>query len=173
MINCNPVRVDGDGLDAVGAAMRSGIVARGPSISALEKSFSQFTRVENAAAVANGTVAVLLAGMVTGLSAGDIVLVSGFSFASTANAFLALGCRVVPVDVSARSYNIDEGALERRSASTPRPERSSWSICSGTPREQTERSRQLDGTTWLSSRTPRRPSVLTTPPGSRSVAALT
>jgi dTDP-4-amino-4,6-dideoxygalactose transaminase len=111
MINCNPVRVDTDGLEAVSAALRSGIVARGPSIAALEESFSQVTCVENAVAVANGTIALLLGGMVTGLTAGDTVLVAAFSFASTANAFLALGCRVVPIDVSAKSYNIDESAL--------------------------------------------------------------
>ena len=111
MINCNPVRVDTDGCDAVSAVLRSGVVARGPSITALEESFSQVTGVENAVAVANGTVALLLGGMVTGLSAGDTVLVPAFSFASTANAFLSLGCKVVPVDVSAKSFNVDNNAL--------------------------------------------------------------
>ena len=149
-------------------------MARGPSIAALEESFSQVTGVENAVAVANGTVALLLGGMVTGLSAGDTVLVAAFSFGSTANAFLALGCRVVPIDVSAKSYNIDESALVDGDPPVPGgPTRSSWLISLGTPREQMERSRRRDDTAWSSSRTPRKPSVPTTTPGNRSGAGPT
>ncbi|MGA2527529.1 MAG: aminotransferase class I/II-fold pyridoxal phosphate-dependent enzyme [Acidimicrobiales bacterium] len=111
MINSNPVRVSASGLDAVAATLKSGVVARGPCITALEQSFLAVTRAENAVAVANGTVALVLAGMATGIAPDDTVLVSGFSFASTANAFLALGCRVVAVDISPDSYNIDDSAL--------------------------------------------------------------
>ena len=111
MISCNPVRIDEDGRSAVASVLDSGLVARGPSLARLEESFRGMTGAEHAVPVANGTAALLLAGMAIGLHAGDTVLVPALSFAATANAFLALGCQVVAVDVGLRSHNVDAGAL--------------------------------------------------------------
>ena len=113
MVPCNPVRIDEDGLHTIESALRSGVIAQGPNIDGLEASFREMTGVDHAVAVANGTLALVLAGMAIGTSAGDTVLVSGFSFEATANAFLALGCSVVPVDVSPLTYNLAEEPLHR------------------------------------------------------------
>lgn len=121
IIRCNPVRVDDTAVAAVTSVLESGMVARGPRLAALEARFSQMTRADHAVAVANGTIALWLAGLATGLGAGDVVLASAFSFAATANAFLALGCRVVPVDITTDTFNIDGSTLAEALAKYPDP----------------------------------------------------
>ncbi len=119
IIRFNPVRVEDTAVTAVSSVLASGVVARGPQLAALEARFSQITRADHAVAVANGTIALWLAGMVTGLGVEDVVLASAFSFAATANAFLALGCRVVPIDITTDTFNIDGSTLAEALANYP------------------------------------------------------
>lgn len=106
-----PVVTDED-IDAVVSVLRSGILANGPEAARLESEFAAYCGADHAIAVSNGTDALLLAGQALGLGRDDAVAVSGFTFAASANAFLSLGCRVVPVDVDSDTFNISSVALE-------------------------------------------------------------
>jgi perosamine synthetase len=98
--------------------MRRGVLANGPEAAALEEEFAAYCDVPHAVAVSSGTAALVLAGQALGLGPGDTILVSGFTFAATANAFLSLGCRVVPVDVHLDTMNMDAVDLDRAIAAT-------------------------------------------------------
>lgn len=112
--------VDQGDIEAVVAVLRSGVLANGPQAGALEEEFASYVGADHVVALASGTAALVLAGQALGLGRGDAVLVSGFTFAASANAFLSLGCDVVPVDVDRRTMNLDARSLAAAIARTPR-----------------------------------------------------
>lgn len=111
-IGTAPIITEED-VQAVVDVLRRGVLANGGEVEGLEADFARSCGAAHVRAVANGTLALVVAGQALGLGAGDTVLVAGYSFAATANAFLSLGCRVVAVDVAPGSMNLDAAALER------------------------------------------------------------
>jgi dTDP-4-amino-4,6-dideoxygalactose transaminase len=103
---------------AVLAVMRSGMLAQGEQVVALEKGFAAVCQVREAIAVSSGTAALHLALLAHGIGPGDEVITSPFSFAATGNTILLVGATPVFVDVDADSYNLDPELVER--AITPR-----------------------------------------------------
>ena len=61
--------------------------------------FSDFTKVNEAVAVSNGTVAIHLALAALGVGQGDEVIVLDFTFAASINAIILAGASPVLVDV--------------------------------------------------------------------------
>jgi perosamine synthetase len=108
-------------IEAVVHVLRSGVLANGPVVAALEQEFAVYCGpgVE-AVAVSSGTTALMLAGQALALGSGDTVLVSAYTFAASANALLALGCDVVPVDVNPTTMNLDAEAVGAALQSHPR-----------------------------------------------------
>jgi|GEM_PF-6700750 len=104
---------------AVGEVLRSGVLANGPEAAALERSFADYCGLDDAVAVSSGTSALVLAGLATGLESGAVVAVPSLTFAASANAFLSIGCRVVPIDVDETTMNIDPESLEITVERTP------------------------------------------------------
>lgn len=104
---------------AVVEVLRSGHLANGPRARELEAEFSSLCGGARAVATSSGTDALYVAGRCLGLGGDDLVLVPGFTFAATANAFLSLGARVLPVDVDPVTFNLDADALERALAAHP------------------------------------------------------
>ena len=92
--------------EAVVRVLRSGMLAQGSEVAALEEEFAQAAGVDHAVAVANGTAALQVALQIAGIRAGDQVLVPSFTFAATANAVLAVGAEPVFVDID-EDYLID------------------------------------------------------------------
>lgn len=91
---------------AVIDVLRSGRLAQGPQVEALEAAFAAAQGIEHVVAVANGTAALQTALHVAGIGSGDEVLVPTFTFAASANAVLAVGARPVFVDID-DDYLID------------------------------------------------------------------
>lgn len=91
---------------AVAEVLRSGWVAQGPRVAAFETAFAQSQQVEHAVAVSNCTTALHLALVVTGVGAGDEVVVPSFSFIATANAPTYVGATPVFADVDATTGNL-------------------------------------------------------------------
>ncbi len=98
-------------VEAVARVLRSGVLANGEEVVHLEEEFTSVAGAAHAVAVSSGTDALYIAGRALGIGPSSEVLVAGFSFAASANAFLALGATVVPVDVDISTRNMDAGML--------------------------------------------------------------
>lgn len=92
--------------DAAAAAIRSGWIAQGPNVAALEQEFAALVGAEQAIAVSNCTTALHLALVGLGVGAGDDVVVPSFSFIATTNSVLYTGARPVFADVDIESGNV-------------------------------------------------------------------
>ena len=79
----------------------------GAYVDRFEREFAAYTGSPHAVACVNGTSAIHLALYVSGVGAGDTVLVSDFTFIATANPVRYLGAVPVFVDSEARSWNLD------------------------------------------------------------------
>ena len=79
----------------------------GPDLNAFEGTLGQLTGRAHVAALSSGTAGLHLALLLAGVTSGDEVLVSTFTFVATANAVLQCGAMPVFVDSSAADWNID------------------------------------------------------------------
>lgn len=98
---------------AVLRVLRSGRLAQGPEVAALEEEFARACGVGHVVAVANGTAALHAALHVLGIGPGHEVLIPAFTFAATANAVLAVGATPVFVDID-RDFLIDLADAEAK-----------------------------------------------------------
>lgn len=90
----------------------------GPEVEALEREVAKFVGCRFAISCASGSDALLLALMVLGVSPGDEVITSPFTFVATAGSIARLGARPVFVDIDPNTFNVDADAIGR--AVTPR-----------------------------------------------------
>jgi dTDP-4-amino-4,6-dideoxygalactose transaminase len=125
-----PVQVPLLDLSAQNAPLREEILAAitrvcdsqrfimGPEVDALEEELSAILGVQDAVAVSSGTDALLLALMALGISRGDEVITSTYSFFASASAIARLGATPVFVDIDRETYNLDPAHIG--AAVTPR-----------------------------------------------------
>ena len=99
---------------AVTEVLRSGMLAQGRRVAALEEAWAERVGVRHCIAVSNGTVA--LSAILTGLriGEGDEVITVGHTFAATVNAILGAGARPVFVDIERDTYLIDATQIEAK-----------------------------------------------------------
>lgn len=91
---------------AVTEVIESGWVAQGPRVAAFEAAFAEAMGARAAVATSSCTTALHLALVVSGVGAGDDVVVPSFSFVATANAPTYVGARPVFADVDAATGNV-------------------------------------------------------------------
>jgi len=94
-------------IDAVARVMRSGMLAQGSEVAAFEQEFAAAFDAGQATAVANGTMALIIALRAVGVGPGDEVVVPSFTFAATANAVALVGGTPVFADCNPSSFSID------------------------------------------------------------------
>lgn len=105
-------------LEAVRRVLESGVIAHGPEVESFEREFAEYTGVEHAVAVVNGTAALDLVLKAYGVGPGDEVVTTPFTFVATANAILYQGAKPVFADIDPRTFNLSpERVVE---AVTPR-----------------------------------------------------
>ena len=106
--------VGDDELEAIKAALFSGVLTDGPRTAAFEDAFASRHAVPHAVAFSNGTVA--LAGIYLGLGIGpgDEVIVPSMTFISTATSVLHVGAVPVFAEVTEDTYNLDPSDVEAR-----------------------------------------------------------
>jgi perosamine synthetase len=95
---------------AVIEVLRSGDLSLGPRVPAFEQEFAEWVGAPHASAVSSGTAGLHLALRAVGLSEGDEVVTSPFSFVASANVMLFEGARPVFADIDARTLNLDPAA---------------------------------------------------------------
>jgi len=103
---------------AVSTSIRSGWIAQGPQVVALEHEFAEYVGAQHASAVSTCTAALHLALLAVGVHSDDEVITVSHSFIATANAIRYCGATPVFVDIEQDTYNIDPSRI--RSAITKR-----------------------------------------------------
>jgi dTDP-4-amino-4,6-dideoxygalactose transaminase len=92
----------------------------GPEVRQLEADLSAFCGARHVISCSNGTDALIMALMATGVGPGDAVFCPSFTFTATAEAVVVVGASPVFVDVDEKTFNIDLASLERAIAETKR-----------------------------------------------------
>jgi len=104
--------------DAVMAVLKSGMLAHGPQVEALEAAFAEYCGTKYGVAVNSGTAALHASLYAAGVGEGDEVITVPYSFIATINCILMVGARPVLVDVDPATFNIDVSKIE--AAITPK-----------------------------------------------------
>jgi perosamine synthetase len=91
--------------------LRSGMLAQGPKVAALEEAFCQVQGVAHTVAVSNGTVALVAALRALGVGPGDEVITTPYSFNATLNAILEVGATARFADIGP-DFTVDPDAVE-------------------------------------------------------------
>ena len=97
---------------AIDAVIEDGRYILGPQVAELEKKLATYVGVKHVVACANGTDALLLPLLASGIGPGDAVFVPSFTFAATAEVVALAKAEPIFVDVEADTYNIDIDSLE-------------------------------------------------------------
>ncbi len=90
----------------------------GPNVQAFEKEAADYLGVKHAIGCASGTDALHLALRAEGITEGDEVITSAFTFIATAEAIKYIGATPVFVDIDTKTFNITAEAIEK--AITPK-----------------------------------------------------
>jgi perosamine synthetase len=94
-------------LEAVRKVFESGVLVQGKKTRIFEKEFAEYTSVEHAVAVVNGTLALDAALKALKLGPGDEVITSSFSFIASSNCVLYQRAKPIFADIDPRTFNID------------------------------------------------------------------
>lgn len=104
--------IEEDDVKAVRDILKSGFLTQGVMVSTFEKSVADYVGSEHAVAVCNCTAALHLALLALDVRAGDIVIVTAYSWIATANVIELCGAEPIFVDIDPRTWNIDPLHLE-------------------------------------------------------------
>ncbi len=85
----------------------------GPNVDGFEQDLASYTGAKHAAALSSGTAALHLALINLGVSTGDEVICSSFTFSASANPIMYQGATPVFVDSEADTWNMSPVALEK------------------------------------------------------------
>ncbi len=98
---------------AILEVLESGQLAQGPKVREFETQFAAWCGVEHAVAVSSGTAALHIALLAHGISSGDEVITTPFSFIASANCVLFVGASPVFVDIEPDFFTIDPVEIRR------------------------------------------------------------
>lgn len=105
-------RLKGD-IDArMAAVLAHGQFIMGPEVKELEEKLADYVGVKHCIGVADGTKALLVAMMALGISAGDEVITTPFTFIATGEMIALLGAKPVFVDIDPVTWNINPELIE-------------------------------------------------------------
>lgn len=99
-------------LHTVDEVLKSGRFIMGPNVEAFEKEMATYVGVKHAIGVANGSDALYIAVKSLGISEGDYVITTAFSFFATASCITRNGAIPIFVDIDPKTFNIDLDQVE-------------------------------------------------------------
>src|SRR5882672_2732512 len=94
------------------SVLRSGMIAQGPCVEAMESALATVVGVRHAVAVSSGTAALIAALHALGIGDGDEVITAPFTFVATLNAILAVGARPRFADIDLDTFTICPASVE-------------------------------------------------------------
>ncbi len=100
-------------IDAVVAVLRTPDLSLGPKLAEFEREFAQYCGTRHAVACSSGTTGLHLLVRALGISAGDEVITTPFSFVASSNCIQMEGATPVYVDIDPRTWNIDVSRIAR------------------------------------------------------------
>jgi len=103
---------------ALSEVIQSCAFIKGPQVNSFEEELAKYLHVKHVIACANGTDALQIAMMATGLQPGDEVITSNFTFIATVEVMALLKLKIVLVDVVPDTFNLSIEAIEK--AITPK-----------------------------------------------------
>jgi dTDP-4-amino-4,6-dideoxygalactose transaminase len=98
--------------ELVADVLRSGRLSLGPTIDSFEDAFAEVVGAPYAAAVSSGTSGLHLLCVTAGVSPGDEVITSPYSFVASANCAIYEGATPVFADIDPRTLNLSPAAVE-------------------------------------------------------------
>ncbi|MDR2873537.1 MAG: DegT/DnrJ/EryC1/StrS family aminotransferase [Methanobrevibacter sp.] len=107
----SPVFGDEEAKEVV-KVLKSGFIAQGSKVLEFEKQFAEFIGTDFAVATSSGTSALHVALLSCGISEGDEIITTPFSFVATGNSILFTGAKPVFVDINEDTYNINPDKIE-------------------------------------------------------------
>lgn len=99
--------------DAIYSVINSTAFIKGPEVKLFEEELQAYLGVRHVISCANGTDALQIAMMASGLKPGDEVITTDFTFIATVEAVALLGLRPVIVDPEPDSFNISVKEIEK------------------------------------------------------------
>jgi len=108
--------INGDDQQAVLETLQTNYLSIGPRIQAFEQSFLDYTGASHAIGVNSGTSGLHLCVRAAGISEGDLVITTPFSFVSSTNVILFEHAVPVFVDVDPKTGNIDPLQVKQAAA---------------------------------------------------------
>lgn len=99
-------------LYTIDEVLKSGRFIMGPNVETFEKEMAAYVGVRHAISVANGSDALYIAVKSLGISEGDYVITTAFSFFATASCITRNGATPIFVDIDPKTFNIDLGQVE-------------------------------------------------------------
>lgn len=112
-------RLSSEEAESVQAVLDSGQIASGPMVTEFERAFADFAGAPFGTATTSGTTALEVVLRSLGVSAGDRVLTTPFSFIASTNAIVYLGADPVFCDVDPDTFNLDPEAARRALEADP------------------------------------------------------
>jgi dTDP-4-amino-4,6-dideoxygalactose transaminase len=106
--------------DAVAKVLAHCQFIMGPEVRQLEADLSAFCGARHTVSCSNGTDALIMTLMATGVGPGDAVFCPSFTFCATAESVVCAGASPVFVDVEEKTFNMDLASLERAIAEAKR-----------------------------------------------------
>lgn len=99
-------------LHGIREALEEGALASGDRVQQFQSEFATYCGAEHGVATSNGTTALHSALHALGISEGDRVVTTPFSFVATANAIRFCGAEPVFADIDPETFNLDPDAVE-------------------------------------------------------------
>jgi len=100
--------------EAIDRILETQVFVLGPEVERLEQEIADYCGAKCAVGCASGTDSILLSLMAAGISSGDEVITTPYTFFSTAGSVSRVGAVPIFVDIDPATYNIDPNLIEAR-----------------------------------------------------------